>query len=160
MGGGRKGQVPFLGVLRDLECRCQLRPPASLARLSLRAWLSTTDSSLPAHPKRGIPISPRFLATKAKWTGKGVSQPARGCWPVEGVSVDSPLASPRDNDFNPPRLRISGFYGGAGFFSWACPHSSRRLGYRICSTSVLYTGSRAHRRSFRGGKRRDLRWGG
>lgn len=79
------------------------------------------------------------FATKAKWTGKGVSQPARGCWPVEGVSVDSPLASPRDSDFDPPRLRISCFYGGAGFSSWACPHSSCRLGYRICSTSVLYT---------------------
>lgn len=53
--------------------------------------------------------------------------------------VSGALASPRDSDFDPPRLRISGFYGGAGFSSWACPHSSRRLGYRMCSTSVLYT---------------------
>lgn len=59
----------------------------SLAGASPWAWLSTTDSSLPAHPDLGIPISPQLLAfaTKAKWARKGSEQPARGCWAVEGV---------------------------------------------------------------------------
>lgn len=61
----------------------------SLARASPRAWLSTTDSSLPAHPDLGIPISPQLLAfaTRAKWAGKGSAQPAQGCWAVEGVML-------------------------------------------------------------------------
>lgn len=59
----------------------------SLAGASPRARLSTTDSSLPAHPDLGIPIFPQLLAfaTKAKWARKGSAQPARGFWAVEGV---------------------------------------------------------------------------
>lgn len=104
MGRGRKGQVPFLGGLRDLELSVSAQA-TSLKRAS--GLGSAPRTVLPAHPTLGIPTSPLLaFATKAKWTGKGISQPARGCWPLEGVSVDSPLASPRDSDFDPPRLRI------------------------------------------------------